>query len=86
MEENLLAIAYLEEKEEALEERMIIDMELKPALKEANEDKSETWKLMAAEVEKQIADAENVFNKTIEFMQKAFTPFNLILKASERQK
>ncbi|MGN7986207.1 hypothetical protein ACTJKC_02645 [Pedobacter sp. 22226] len=41
MKDNLLAIAYLEEKEKALEQRRIIDMELKPALKEAEEDKPE---------------------------------------------
>jgi hypothetical protein len=74
MEENLLAIAYLEEKEKALEQRRIIDMELKPALKEAKEDKSETGKLKAAGLEKQTEDAEDSFKKTIESMQEVFTP------------
>lgn len=74
MEENLLAIAYLEEKEKALEQRKVIDMDLKPALKELAEDKSEAGKLQASVLEKQIADAEEGFKKTMERMQAAFTP------------
>ncbi|KIA96548.1 hypothetical protein OC25_02035 [Pedobacter kyungheensis] len=75
MEENLLAIAYLEEKEKALEHRKIIDLDLKPALKELEDDKSEAGKLKVPELEKQIADEEERFKKTIERMQAAFTPF-----------
>jgi hypothetical protein len=72
MEENLLAIAYLEGKEKALEQRKTIDMELKPAFKEAKEDKPEAGKLKAAGLEKQIEEAEDGFKKTIERMQEAF--------------
>lgn len=57
MEQNLLAIAYLEEKEKALEQRKTIDLELKPALKDAEKDKSPAGKVRISELEAKIQES-----------------------------
>ncbi|KLT66958.1 hypothetical protein [Pedobacter sp. BMA] len=80
MENEILAIQYLENKEKALAERAEIDLELKPALAEADQDKSAAGKQATEALKTTIDLKESAFQQTVEGMTLIFSEFFPVLQ------
>ena len=81
MENEILAIQYLENKEKALAERAEIDLELKPELTEAEKDKSAAGKQKSEALKATTDLKESAFQRTVDGMTPIFSAFFPVLQS-----